>query len=113
MGVFSNAKDRVIEQVALSYLNSTVLAPYGRATSLRVDSTTKTIEIEVDLKGETVPVKIQVIDYEIIRKEDRYIAVVKGVRTSREWLTLLATDRLCKREFELPPQAGQLLMRAL
>jgi len=113
VGTFSRAKDRLLESVALSYLNSKWLAPYGQATSLHVDSTAKTIEIEVELKGETGPVQIKIIDYEISRDGDQYFAVVKKVRTSREWLTVLAKERLCNCRFELPAQAGRMLMLAL
>lgn len=113
MGVFSNAKDRLVEQAALSYLNGTLLAPYGRATSLRLDSTAKTINIEVELKGETAPLQIEITDYEISKDGDRYFAIVKGIRTSREWLTALAKNQLYNDRFELPPKVGRLLMRAL
>jgi len=113
MGVFSNARDRLVEQVTRSYLNGTLLVPYGRATSLRLNSTAKTIDIEIDLKGETAPLKIEITDYEIIKDGDRYFAIVKGIRTSREWLTALAKNQLTDGRFELPPNAGRLLTRAL
>ncbi len=113
MSVFSNAKDRLIEQVALSYLNGTLLAPYGRATRLRIDSAAKTIDLEVVLKGEAAPLQIEITDYEIRKRGDRYFATLKEVRTSREWLTTLARAQLNEKRFELPPQVGRLLMRAL
>src|SRR5262245_42682896 len=113
MGILSNAKDRVLEQMALAYLNKNLLAPYGRATSLRIDSSAKTICIEAELKGESSPVKIEVTDYEIKPDGARYFAQVKGVRTSREWLTTLAMKHLRNVPFELPAQVGSLLVRAL
>jgi hypothetical protein len=113
MGFLSNARDRVAERTALSYLNGTWLAPYGRATNLRLDSGTKTISIEVALKGEASPVQIEITDYEITKDGERYFAMVKGIRTSREWLTALAENHLLNRRFELPSQAGSVLMRTL
>ena len=113
MGIFSNAKDRVVEQAALSYLNGTLLAPYGRATTLRLDSGAKTIKLEVELKGETAPLQIEITDYEISQDGDRYFAIVKAIRTSREWLTALVENQLRDRRFELPAKAGRLLMQAL
>ena len=113
MGILSTAKDRVLEQMALAYLNGNLLAPYGRATSLRIDSTAKTICMEAELKGETAPVKIEVTDYEIKQEGNRYVAKVKGIRTSREWLTTLAMKHLREVPFELPAQVGGLLARAL
>ena len=113
MGILSSAKDRVLEQMALSYLNGNLLAPYGRATSLRIDSAAKTICIEAELKGELSPVRIEVTDYEIKQEGNQYIAKVKGVSTSREWLTTLAMKHLRNVPFELPAHVGGLLARAL
>ena len=113
MGVFSKAKDRVLEQMALSYLNSKWLEPYGQATSLRIDSAARAITVEVELKGETKPVRIEILDYDIRQEGDRYFAVVKEIRTSREWLTVLAREQLVKSQFELPAKVARLLMFAL
>jgi hypothetical protein len=113
MGVFASAKDRLVESAVLSYLNATLLPPYGRAACLTIDSTARVLQMEVELKGETVPVKIEVTDYEILREDERYFAVVKAIHTSREWLTRLAEDHLCGRRFELGRQAGRLLSRLL
>ena len=113
MGILSTAKDRVLEQMALAYLNGNLLAPYGRATSLRIDSTAKTICIEAELKGESTPVRIKVTDYEIKQEGNRYVARVKSVSTSREWLTTLAMKHLRNVPFELPARVGGWLARAL
>jgi hypothetical protein len=113
MGIFSSAKDRIIEQTALSYLNNTLLSPYGRVTDLRIDSTACVINLEVELKGESAPLRIEITDYEFSNEGDRYFVKAKGIQTSREWLTALARDRLINNRFEVPSQAGRLLMRAL
>lgn len=113
MGILSTAKDRVLEQIALAYLNGNLLAPYGHATSLRIDSTAKTICIEAELKGESSPLKIEITDYEIKKDGARYLAKVKGVHTSREWLTTLAMKHLRNVPLELPARVGSLLLRAL
>lgn len=94
MSFLSRAKDRIVEQVALAYLNNTLLLPYGRATTVHFDSTAKTITLIAELRGETVPVKIEITDYEISQDGSHYYAKVKGVRTSREWLTALGAIKL-------------------
>jgi len=113
MRILSDAKDRVLEQMALAYLNGKLLAPYGQATSLRIDSTAKTICIEAELKGESSSLKIEITDYEIKQEGRRYVARVKGIRASREWLTVLAMKHLRNVPFELPAHVGSLLVRAL
>jgi hypothetical protein len=113
MSFFSGVKDKMIEFAALSYLNSTLLEPYGRATSLQVNSQARTMKMSLELKGETVPVELELTGYEIAEEQGRYFALAKGVRTSREWLTALARDQLCNRRFELGPKVGPLLMKVL
>lgn len=113
MGVFSNAKDRMMEGMALSYLNSSLLQPYGRATALRLDTSEKTIHLELELKGETSPVQIDILNYDLREEGGKYFASASDIRTSREWLTKLAQDRVRGQRFEIPAQAGSMLVRCL
>jgi hypothetical protein len=113
MGLFSRAKDRALEKVALPFLNTKLLAPYGRATHLHLDSKAKSIRVEVELNGENSPVEIEILKYEIRKQGDRYFALVHEIRTSREWLTTLAATQLRDARFELPAQLGRLLQLAL
>lgn len=113
MSLFANAKDRLMEQAALSYLNSKIIAPFGRATSLRIDSKAKTLNLELELKGESSPVSIELMDYEILNEAGSYFIKVRQARTSREWLTALAEAQLCGRKLPVPEQAGTWLSRML
>lgn len=113
MGILSQTKDRVIEQVALAYLNNTLLAPYGRATQLRINSTAKTISLSAELKGEASPLEVEITDYEIHQEGADYFARIKTIRTSREWLTALAVNRLQNVSLKLPAQVGGLLALTL
>lgn len=113
MSLFSGVKDKVIEYAALSYLNATLLEPYGRATRLEVNSVARSMKMSLELKGETVPIELELTEYEIAQEDGRYFALVKGIRTSREWLTVFARDQLCNRRFELGPKAGPLLIKVL
>lgn len=113
MGILSQAKDRVVEQLAVAYLNETLLKPYGRVTRLRIDSAGKTIRLTGELKGETAPVEIEIFDYEISRDAAGDFVIVKTMRTSREWLTMLAQNHLCGVRFKLPANIAGLLRQAL
>ena len=113
MGIFSRAKDRLIEQMGLTYLNGRLLAPYGRATKLRIDSKLKTLSIDAQLNGEVAPIRIDLIDYEVTKKGGSYFAEVSQIQTSREWLSKLVTDKLIPIKLKLPPALGRLLFHAL
>ncbi len=49
MSLFSGIKDKAIEYAGLSYLNSTFLEPYGRATSLQIISQERTMKMSLEL----------------------------------------------------------------
>lgn len=113
MSLFTKTKDRVVEQLALAYLNNQLLGPYGRATELRIDSAARQISIKAELKGETTPLEIAITGYEIRTEENRHLAVIKSLRTSRQWLTALAENHLQNVPLPLPPQIAQVLIHAL
>lgn len=113
MGILSRAKDRLIEQMGLAYLNGHLLVPYGRATRLRIDSHLNTISIDAQLNGETAPIRIDLIDYEVTKKGGNYFAEVREIQTSREWLSKLAAKELVPIKLKLPPALGRLLFHAL
>jgi hypothetical protein len=113
MSLFSKAKDRLVEPLALAFLNTTVLKPYGQVTSIRIDSMAKNIRARVELKGEATPIEVEITQYTIRPEGERYFAEVRGIRTSREWLTILATNHLQNVPVELPAQLGRILSHAL
>jgi hypothetical protein len=62
---------------------------YGKVLTLKIDSSNKTIDVDVLLKGETEPIKIRVGQYEI-RKEGKPGLALTNIQTSRPWMTELA-----------------------
>jgi hypothetical protein len=102
-------KDRLFEKVAVPILNRTVLAPYGEARELRLNSSDKSAEIVVALKGEEVPVRITVGRYEVSEVGHDTFVTVHEIDTSREWMTALAERNVVGKPFRLPREfAGPL-----
>ena len=69
--------------------------------------------ITAELRGETAPLEVEITDYEIRRDGEIFLAQIKALRTSREWLTTLAVNHLQNVPLELPAQIGGLLIHAL
>ncbi len=103
------AKDWLVEKAGMAMLNQAVLKPYGTLTKLKLDTTARTIEAELELKGETHPVRIEVREYELRREGERAFFVIKNLDTSREWLTKLARDFAVDKPFELPDSVKKFL----
>jgi hypothetical protein len=96
------AKDWLIEKTAVAMLNQSVLKPYGTLKQLNVDTKRRTIVAELELIGETQPVRVQINGYEILDEPDAAYLILKDVTTSREWLTTLARNFAVERKLKLP-----------
>ena len=113
MGFFSGAKDRMIESVALPMLNNAWLKPFGHATSLTLDSSNRSAEIVLELKGEHTPLKIHVHQYDVLQEPGGTFVIVKNVTTSREWMTAMAREYVVGRRLPVPPEAAGMMSRFL
>lgn len=113
MGFFSDAKDRLVGSAALPMLNNAWLKPFGRATSLKIDSTNKTAEICLELSGEPTPVTINVQNYELLQEPSGTFVVIRSVTTSRDWMTALARQYLVGRRLAIPPEHAGSVTRFL
>ena len=103
------AKDWLIEKAGMALLNQAVLKPYGTLTRLKLDTTARTIEADLELNGETQPVNVQVREYELRESEGRATVVLKDIHTSRDWLTTLMKNFVVDREFNLPDSVKKFL----
>lgn len=95
-------KDRLFETVALPILNRSVLAPYGKAKDLRLNSRDHTAEIVLELRGEREPLHVRVGNYEFSREGDDTFVTIRDVETSRAWMTELAVRNLVGRALKIP-----------
>jgi hypothetical protein len=103
------AKDWLVEKAGMAVLNQAVLKPYGSMTRLKLDTSARTIEAELELKGETEPLRLHVQEYELRQEDNRAFIIIKRIDTSREWLTTLARDFAVDKPFELPDSVKKFL----
>ncbi len=71
-------------------------------TNLRIDSRERRISLELDLVGEPEPLRVEVGEYVLSDEGGRTWIEVRGVRTSKPWLDILAAEILKGRRFEVP-----------
>jgi hypothetical protein len=108
--IFSQSKDRLIEAAAKPLLNQTI-KHYGHMTHLRIDSTNKRIDVELDLKGETSPIQIAVKSYTLTTAGGKTHIELGDIETSREWINALLDDffKPENRRFPVPGAVRALL----
>ena len=78
-----------IEKVRVE-INNGLLKKYGKLTKLEVDKESKTINADLDLKGEKEGVRITLSNYRLIQEEGKNPVFELGaIGVSREWLDAL------------------------
>jgi len=77
-------------------------APLGSMTQLQIDPATRTIRLQLELKGEASPIHIELREYSLSERDGKTWLRVGRVETSREWLTVLGREWLIDREHEVP-----------
>ena len=97
------AKDRAVEVAVRLWFNQTH-KHYGHMTGIQIDSTARTVHIDLDLKGETAPLTIDVKSYTLSAGSGEATIELGEIVTSREWMNLLIADFLKpeNRRFPVP-----------
>jgi hypothetical protein len=106
--LWSQGKDFGAAVVAKHQINKQ-LAPFGNMLRLNIDSTRKSVEMEMLLKGETHPIIISIDEYLVEEDATGLSIVIKRVSTSREWMTTAAQKFLVDRKFPLGREYAALL----
>jgi len=104
------AKDFALEVAVKLWFNHTHPC-YGHMTHIQIDSTAKTIHVELDLKGEFLPLKIDVANYELTTEAGETFIKLGDIQTSREWIDHLISNYLPveKKRFKVPGAVKALL----
>jgi hypothetical protein len=103
------AKDHALAVAVRLWFNKTYKR-YGHMTSIQIDSTARSIRVELDLKGENSPLAIDIRSYKLVTESGETLIEIGDIETSREWLNLLLADYLKQnRRFPVPNAVKALL----
>ncbi len=95
------ARDKAVEVAARAFINRKI-EQFGNVTRLEIDPKQKTVFLEAALNGETSPVTIRILRYELTEKDGESYVTVQQVDTSREWLTAATNQYAIGRPFKIP-----------
>lgn len=73
---------------------------------INIDSESKSVIMEVLLKGEKEPIEIKVTKYELRKDGDDYHLNAEEISTSREWMSTLASQYLDGKSILIPKSAA-------
>lgn len=101
--IFNPAKDRLLAGTVRLWFNQTYQR-YGKMTNIQINSTAKSIHVELDLKGDPTPLMIDIKSYEVATRSGETFIQLGDIESSREWINQLICDFLPpeKRHFKLP-----------
>jgi hypothetical protein len=110
LNIFKQGKDFLIEQAFLTWFN-TIKKHIGHMTQIKINSENKSIELDLELKGETAPLRVQIQNYRIFTTDGETFIELTDVTTSREWINALLADypQPEKRRFKVPAAVKMLL----
>lgn len=100
-------KDRITSQAAKIWLESRI-GKYAAIPEFQIDSGAGRVRMVVLPKGETTPIEITILRYEIVADHGHKCFVVREIQCTREWIALAAADHLVGRKIPLPMGVGEL-----
>lgn len=107
--MFDGTKSEAIRRA----VNLLVKERYGELLSLKVDSRSRTLSMEVLLKGETEPVSIEVGAYELEDCFETPQLIFREIRVSRPWMHELAQAYGEGKPIRIPRQIAGLVKMVL
>jgi hypothetical protein len=101
-------KDAGLSKAAKIAVNQKI-KEFGKMLKFELNSKEKTIYLEVLLDGEDKPLQVDIGSYELIQKDDKHLIVIHEVKTSREWINVVAAKYLEGKSFTIPSEYAKLL----
>ena len=105
-------KDAGLSKAAQVAINN-FIKEYGKIVHLNIDSTNKTIDLEILLEGEAQPLAVTIKEYDILQKEGQYFVKIDNIQTSRAWINTLATNYLNGKTFAIPKEYASVIQKIL
>ncbi|MDD2357794.1 MAG: hypothetical protein PHX13_07775 [Thiovulaceae bacterium] len=106
---FGSVKDNSVSFVAQKALNHYIKDIKGEMLKFRLDSNNKTIEMEVMLKGEVEPLKIEIKEYKISTENNEGFIELGEIVTSREWVNTVLALYFIDRKLSIPATYAKLV----
>jgi len=95
------SKDTTNSKIFKTVINQ-VIKSYGTVLAFKIDSRDRSFLIEMVLKGEKLPIRIQIDKYEFIKHNDYSAVIIYSLTANREWMQTIMDMFLLNTEFALP-----------
>ena len=93
-------------QLSLKAIINRRIKKVGTMTRIEIDPRNKTVNMELDLKGETAPIVIKSAEYALTKTDEGTFIEFKELSASREWLTVVLNEYVAGRPLPIPSAAA-------
>jgi hypothetical protein len=107
MSLFSGMRDAAIQMKVMSLIRENTGA-IKNMKDLEIDSKQKMFSLKLELAGESEPLAVTG-NYRLVVDNGKTVFEPVDIKTSKEWLTILAAELLKGRTFEVPSMLGSIL----
>ncbi|MBN2413415.1 hypothetical protein JXQ31_17185 [candidate division KSB1 bacterium] len=104
MGFLDNTVATGLKQIINDKIKS-----FGLVENLQLNSGQKRLEMTLQLRGETEPLRVMVTNFELVKSGDSTVVLIKELQTSKEWVNTLWSERIKQFKFEIPPQYASMV----
>ena len=101
---FTSLKEVALEVALKAFINREIEA-FGVVRQLAIDTSKKTIRVELDLKGEPSPISVDIASFELSERDGRLHIVFQEMSATREWICAVLKKCVVGRAFPLPNTA--------
>jgi hypothetical protein len=99
--IMNKGKDLTISKALKFFINGKI-KNYGKVGKIDIDSTQKTIDMELALKGETDSISVNISNYCLEKENNVGFFRFSGVEASRLWLANIIKDHICGNKVQVP-----------
>ena len=97
----STTKDSTNSKIFKTVINQAIKS-YGTVIAFKINSKDGSFLFEIMLKGEALPVRLEISEYKFIQHEDYTSVIVYNIHANREWMQTIMEFAIVNKEFELP-----------
>ena len=95
------SKDITNSKLFKTVLNQ-LIKSYGTVLAFKIDSRDRSFLIELMMKGETLPIRIEISKYEFVKHANHTSVIIYDLAANREWMQTVLDMFVLNKEFELP-----------
>ena len=94
--------DRLTGSASTKYLINQSIKEFGQLVELKIDNRSKSVTVSILLNGESLPMKLRIDEYEIIRDNSSAGILIKDASSDKPWLNSIIKKFVIGKALKVP-----------